>query len=116
MPRLDSGIESALAKSGPSGITIMTSRILMNWTALIRKRTRRSDTGPPGGSPEYIVGSRPMLAIIHIYTVVLYVAVPALLFFLKSRGQLTDAPAWPDLATDPLAIGMVALAGVALVS
>src|SRR6188768_113227 len=39
---------SALAKSGPSGITIMKSRMLTNWIAPTRKTSSRSDTPPAG--------------------------------------------------------------------
>src|SRR3954471_4509896 len=36
-------MESARAKSGPSGITIMKSMMLMNWTDASRKMSFRSD-------------------------------------------------------------------------
>src|SRR6266853_2272533 len=41
-PMRDAGMPSGPAKNGPSGSTIMKSRMLTNWTAPIRKMTVRS--------------------------------------------------------------------------
>ena len=42
-----SGMPSPLAKSPPSGITIMKSRMLINWIAAIRRTMLRSDLVSP---------------------------------------------------------------------
>src|SRR5438128_9654793 len=41
-PMRDAGMPSGPAKKGPSGSTIMKSRMLTNWTAPMRKMTVRS--------------------------------------------------------------------------
>ena len=39
-------MSSAAAKSGPSGITILKSRMFTNWTAPTQNTTARSEVGP----------------------------------------------------------------------
>src|SRR5262245_25129676 len=47
---------SARAKSGPSGITIMKSRMLTNWIAPTRNTMKRSDRGTSPAAAAFVPG------------------------------------------------------------
>src|SRR6476620_10197470 len=58
IPMCAVGMPSAFAKSGPSGITIMKSRMLTNWTAATRSTSLRSVSGGADETADCMEGAR----------------------------------------------------------